>query len=465
LLFNVVTKLTTPIIGVVVARQLGPEVMGTYMVLVTLMTFADLFRDAGVSRVYINDQNLTDRIERGYAAVAAMLGLALGVLMALTSGLVGGLFNSPLLTGGMLFGAAAVLLNGISTVPQAKLLRQGRLKESGLAETLGSVLSSIYALVLVGMGFGFWALASQLVVRSIIFLGVTWRLAPVGIFGGDLSLVRRIAGVSGALTGVNILWVGFSVGDQAVVGKMLGLMAGGFYGTGKMIVATADVIAKPLSQTVMVAFAHRIDDPALVARTLYKSLLVFVVAIVPTYVCVAALADPLVTVLLGERFAGTIPLLPALCVYGAVTYLGSFAGSALLVAGRPQVALYGWLVTFSVTFILIAAFWGSWSLTELAWLFTGALVLVNCSTLFFACRHYPANHETAPKFVRALLSAGVTAATAWLLSQLNVAPSIVLLLSLVLLPVIHLGSLGTFFGLKHSRMLSVGGIRELWQKL
>jgi O-antigen/teichoic acid export membrane protein len=465
LLFNVLTKLTTPIIGVVVARQLGPEVMGMYVVLVTLMAFADLFRDAGISRVYLNDPEVDAARERGYAAIACVVAAVLGGLLAALSVPLSRLFMAPQLAAGLLFGAFAILLNGFSTLPQAKLLREGRFKEAAFAESAASVLSSVWALALVLSGYGFWALASQLVVRSVIFLGATWRLAPVGCLRGERGLLRRIAGVSGALTGVNVLWVGFSMGDQAIAGKMLGLAAGGLYGTGKMIVTTADVVARPLTQMVTVAFAHRVTDPASVGRTLHKSLRVFLVAIVPIYVAVAMLAEPIVLVLLGERFAGTAPLLPALCLYGAATYVGSFAGSALLVAGRPQIALYGWIALYGLLGGILALHWQSLDLVRFAWLLACALLAVNLVTLSFALRHYPPGRESLVRAARGAGAVLITSAATVAIALSGMSQPLTLLGSFVLLPVIHLFSMGTLFAAKHSRFLSTGGFRQLWESL
>ncbi|MEZ0325601.1 MAG: oligosaccharide flippase family protein [Fimbriimonas sp.] len=465
LLFNLVTKLATPIIGVLVARKLGPETMGAYMVLVTVMTFADLFREAGIARVYLNEPEMTDSRERGYAGLSAVIGLALALLLAVGSWPLAKLFGSPQLAIGLLFGAAAMCLNGLSTIPQAKLLREGRLKEAGFAETLGSVLSSVYALAGVLAGFGFLALASQLLVRSFIFLVATYRMSPCTYTRGEKGLFRKIAGVSGSLTGVNLLWVAFSVGDQAIAGKMLGLAAAGLYGTGKLIVTTADVIAKPLQQTVTVAFAHRVNDQELIARTLHKSLLAFLIAIAPIYAAVAFLADPIVLSVLGTKYAGTVQVLPALCLYGAVVYNGSFAGNALLMIGKQNIALYGWLGTMTILGIVLTIFWTALPLLALAWVFAGALTLVNASTFTFALRYFPPARKTVMQAAKAICCFLLTAAFAALIARLQISDLAKLATAMFVLPAVHLLFLGTFFAKKPSGMLSPAGIKQLWQSL
>jgi PST family polysaccharide transporter len=465
LLFNLVTKLATPLIGVLVARELGPEVMGAYMVLVTLMTFADLFREAGLARVYLNEPEMSEAREAGYAGLSAMLGLILASLLAGASVPVASLYGAPQLIGGLLFGAAAMFVNGLSTISQAKLLRQGKLKEAGFAETLASVFSSVYALVAVLAGWGFLALASQLLVRSFIFLAVTYRMAPCRYVGGEKGLFRKIAGVSTSLTGVNLLWVAFSVADQAIAGKMLGLAAAGLYGTGKLIVTTADVVAKPLQQTVTVAFAHRVNDQELIARTLHKSLLAFLIAIAPIYAVVALLADPLVLLALGEKYAGTTQVLPALCLYGAVVYIGSFAGNALLMIGRQNIALYGWMATMLLLGAVLSVFWSSLSLVALAWLFAGTLALVNANTFVFALRYFPPRKTTVRQAAKAICCLLLTASSAGIIAAIQMPDLAKLATAMFVLPAIHLLLLGTFFARKPSGMLSTAGVKELWQSL
>jgi len=465
LLFNVLTKLTTVAIAIYVARELGPEILALYGVLTTLMYFADTFRDAGLLQIFLREPEMDDRLERGYARLSLIVGASLATVLVILSLPVARLYERDELLGGMLLGALATLLNGVSTIPYAKLMKRGEFRRASLAEALGSILSSVWALGLVLAGAGFWGLATQSVVRSLIFLAVTYRWAPVKYTGGETGLFQRIRGTSGTLTALSILWVTYFMGDQAIISKLSGLAAGGFYNVAKQIVQTADVLAKPISQVSTVAFANRVTDPVAIARTLHKALLTFLVAIAPVYVGVAVFAEPLVITLLTEKYRGTAQVLPILCLYNAAVYPGSFCSSALLMADRIKVALYGWIATYVLVGLALVMAGGKAELIPMAWLFTGGLVLVNTSTLSFAMAHYRPDRATRGNMVRSLAALAVTAVSAVTIAQVPLPDLALLGIAVAVVPLVHLVATGIFFLGNPFGLFSVSGVRRLWATL
>lgn len=463
LVYSVFTKIATPVIALVVFRLLGPETMNSYLLITNVMLFAELFRDSGVARMYLNEKDVDEGVDRAYGTLSIGVSVLMAVALILAGPLMAARFHAPELVGGFAFAAVGVLLNGVSTLPASKLLREARLKEVGFAEAMGSVLSSAWALVFVFCGFGFWALASQIVVRSVIYLGLVYRSAPCRMIGYDRAVYRRIAGSSWLLTGINLMWVGFSTLDQLIVAGMLGNRAGGNYGTGKLMVSSADVLAKPLTQTSRVAFA-RGQDEAQIRRTLDKSLLIFLIVVVPIYACVAILARPLIETLLGPKYAGTVEVVPILCLYYAAVYPGSFASEALLMAGKPQVALIGWIVNYAYLGAMLATVGRHAELPALALVFTSGLTLVNASTLVFAMRRFPPDPRARENAARAFLALAVTvvAAVGCLALPGRLPPLVAAFLAI---PLIHAVALSTVFLRAPASIFSKTGVKALWNRL
>lgn len=463
--FNVFTKIATPLIGIVVANRLGPTIMGTYWLITTVLIFADIFRDSVFMRVYLREPEITEALDHGYARYSVVGHAIMALVIAGIAKPMATHFGQDVLLGGLLLSSLAVLLNGFSALPYTRLVKAARFKEAGFAEAMGSVLSSLAALGLVRLGWGFWALAWMPPIRSIVVLALTYRHSPYRLSQGERGLTRRVLGASSILTGINLMWVGFSFGDQLLVSQIFGLALGGSYGAGKMMVQSADVLAKPITQTATVALAERKGDPELVGKTLYKSLSVFIVAIAPVYVAVALFAKPLVLSILSSHYAPTVTVLPALCVYYAAIYPGSFAGDAMVLAGREKVPFYGWIATYVYLGLMFAFAWKQMSLVAFAWLLASGLVLVNASTLTYAVRTYPPTPEGRSNILRGLGALAVTFGCVFGISVLPLADVPRLLVALFLVPIAHLAAIGTLFNQNPLSMLGRTGVKELWRRL
>jgi len=465
LAFNVLTKVTTPLIGIVVANRLGPAIMGAYWLIVTVLVLADIFRDSAFMRVYLRETDRREEMDENYASYAigghfliALVVLCLGPALA-------NFYGHQELRGGLQLAALALVLNGFSTLPYARLVRDGRFKEAGLAESMGSILSSVAAVVWVTQGGGFWALAIMPPVRSLVFLAITYRFAPVRIRTQRSGIVKRVLGASSVIGAINILWVGFSVGDQLLISKLFGVASGGAFGAGKMMMQSADVLAKPIMQTTTVAFANRMSDPSEVARTLYKSLSAFLLAVAPVYVAVAIFAKPLVYGLLSSKFAGTVPLMPALCLYYAALYPGSFAGDALILAGKERIPLFNWLVGYALFGFAFVALNLTGNMTTIAWILAGGLVLINASSVTFAIRSFPPSVESLRSLRRALAPLVVTAAVSFGLARLPISNIGLICVGVLAVPFVHALLIGIAFNQNPVSLFRRRSLTAFWAKL
>ena len=452
-------KVVTPVVALLIARRLSPEVFGMYAVLQSALVIADAFRDAGVAQIYLRDPK---PIEAAYVALSVRLGLTLALTLALLAWPASLFYQRPEFAAGFGCAAIAMALNGLSTVPYVTLLRRGDFRRAGQAETVASVVSSLAMLAGVFAGLGFIAMAGQLVIRAVLFAALTQRWAPIRVVWSGPPVAAKTART---LTAVNLLWTAYSMGDQALVGKLIGLTAGGLFGTGKMLVQTADVLAKPILQTVNVAFAHRAADGAEVGKILVKALALFTIAVAPIYVVVALLAEPLVHLLLPASFYDTAKLLPALCVYGAAIYPGSFAGSALLMADRPDVALKSWLAGFAIVAVAIFALRARIDVESMAWIFAGGLVAVNASTLIQAFAHFKPSREGCRNLALGGVAVLVTGSLALGIRWIPVGDAGRLAIAAFLIPVAHALMVSALITRNPFDIFRVSGVKQVWRSL
>jgi lipopolysaccharide exporter len=126
--------------------------------------------------------------------------------------------------------------------------------------------------------------------------------------------------------------------DHLLVGKVLGTAALGYYTVGSNLarMPTRETTA-PLTQTIYPSFASLRDDPPRLAAA-YQRVQALVTAIaMPAGVGVAVVADPLVRLALGEKWAPAIFIIQALSSVYAVQTLGSLVQPLGMSKGETKI--------------------------------------------------------------------------------------------------------------------------------
>jgi O-antigen/teichoic acid export membrane protein len=125
--------------------------------------------------------------------------------------------------------------------------------------------------------------------------------------------------------------------DYLLVGKLLGGSALGFYSMGSNLAMLATREATtPLTQTIYPAFAGIRDDAMRLAAAYQRAQAMLSAVALPAGIGVAVIAEPLVRLALGEKWAPVIPIIQALAAVYAVQTLGSLVQPLGMAKGETR---------------------------------------------------------------------------------------------------------------------------------
>jgi PST family polysaccharide transporter/lipopolysaccharide exporter len=137
-------------------------------------------------------------------------------------------------------------------------------------------------------------------------------------------------------------------------------------------------------RAVFPGYAMMSSDPARLAQgfvTVFSLVLLFAL---PAAAGIALLAEPLVSVLLGPRWADAASLLQVLAVYGGIRAAQANTGSVYMALDRPQLASAMTLLNVLLAFGSFAVALGRMPLADAAWWMVagaGVAAVVNLSVL------------------------------------------------------------------------------------
>ena len=479
LFYNVINKFILPVLNnAVVLRILGPGIGGLYALSYAFFSASDTFRDFGLSQTYMRDKNVTPQREASYMALGILQGLVPGALIFALRFKIADYYSSPDLAPLMVWVSLGLLINGFWTIPKAKVLRAGRIRESGAREMIANVLATGLSIWMLFHGYrNAMCLVFPLFINCVLNVVITYGLAPVTNFRTDIRTMLKTGRSAVSTLGASALYNIFIQVDKFVIGRFAGstpsasVAAAGLYSQGQgLAVKPMQLLSVPMMAPLQAAFSQNSDDRKKLGSMYARSLAAALIFIVPLYAIAIVAAGPVTLLLLGHKWRGSIPLMQICSVFFAARTIGTIGGTALVAGGKARFAMTSWVFAYAVAFVgcvLAANLKGTpEARTEaFAWAFSiGSLAVYSVHTTF-ALRWFPPDSRAQHKIKAALLISVLSCLLFAGIYFLPLGPWIAVILACILGPLFHLAIIGWAFERKSLAYMSYEGAKRLYHSL
>jgi PST family polysaccharide transporter len=324
-----------------VARILHPDDYGLMTLAAVFLILADLLAEAGFGKALIHEDDLRPTDVASAFTVSLALAIALyGVLFAV-AGAAEVFLEAPGLQLLLRVLGLMVPLVPFRAIPLALLDRDLKLGRQAATHVLSSVVQSSLVLGLALAGAGYWALAAGALAARVLEVFVLsyaagWRPRLVWPTADSWRLLKF--GIHASLA--SLLWFVFSNSDFAIVGKLAGATALGYYALAFQLISLP--VQKLTTNTNQIAYPVfcrlRHDLPLLRDWFLRVTGLLGFVGM-PAMAGMALVAEDGIAVVLGERWAPAVLPFQLLAVVGILMIYGAALPPLLNAVGRPDLNL------------------------------------------------------------------------------------------------------------------------------
>jgi O-antigen/teichoic acid export membrane protein len=328
-------------VTLLVARLLRPDDYGMMTLGTIFLCLADILAEAGFGKALIQKEHLNPAdLARAFTislALAALLYLALFAV----AGPAGGFFDKAEFGPFLRVLALVVLVVPFETVPLALLDRELHMGRQAAVHVVCAVVQAGVVLGLALAGFGYWALAAGAMVARLLKAAALagaagWK--PRLLWPGPESRPLLAFGMHASLG--TLLWFLSSNADFAILGRLSGATALGFYSLAfQLISLPVQKLTANANQAAYPVFCRLQNDlPRL--RDWYLRLTVLLGFLgMPALAGMALVAEDAFAVLLGERWLPAVPAFRWLSVVGILMVYGATLPPLLNARGRPDVVL------------------------------------------------------------------------------------------------------------------------------
>lgn len=329
------------VMQIFLARLLGPEYHGMLAIMIIFTTIANVFVQTGFSTSLVQNKDVTDE---DYSSVFwVSLGIAglLYTIIFFAAPLIANFFNTPIIIWPMRILAIMLFPGALNSIQLAKVSRELNFKKVFISNVGAIVISGTVGIIIALCDGGIWALVTQSLlnvsVAAIVMLfTVKWRPRVVLNF----SRVKVLFSFGWKLLISSLLDTLYQNLQGLVIGKIYDSETLGYYNKGQQFPTAIISTINGTVQTVLLPImSAEQDDSNKVKSIMRKSVTMSAYIVFPMMAGLAAVAEPLVRILLTEEWLPCVPYLQISCFTLAFYPIHSSNLQAINASGRSDIFL------------------------------------------------------------------------------------------------------------------------------
>ena len=350
------------LIGIVLARLLSPSDFGMIGMLSIFMGVSQTFIDCGFSSALIRQKEVSAKDYGTTFLINFFISLLAFLILFFAAPFIANFYDTPELELVVQVFSSTLIINALFTVHCVKLTRNVDFKTQSKASVCSAIISGAVGITLAYNGFGVWSLVFQTICNStlsLILLTFLLKWFPSPAF--SRASFHNLFGFGSKIFVASIISSIYSNLYNIVIGKKFSAATLGYYTRAdQMGLLPSQNIAGILSRVTYPILSQLQDDSDRLRKVYIRYLQLSCFVIFPLMMGLAALAKPLIILLLGEKWSPSVVLLQILCLGLMLDPICNINLNLLYVKGRSDLVLKLEIIkkTIAITILVVSVPFG-----------------------------------------------------------------------------------------------------------
>jgi len=326
------------VVQLVLARLLAPEEFGLIAMVVVFIAICTVLIDAGFSRALVQRKEVTDSDLSTVFYFNLIVSFVVAGILYLSAPVIASFYGFSELSQILRFLSFGLILNALGAVHRSILTRNLLFKKLFWVSFPSVLISGALGIAMAYYDFGVWSLVAQSLCMALIsslflWLYAAWR--PSLVF--DVGCLKEMFPYGARLAVSGVLDQGFQNIYVLIIGKVFSPIEVGYFQRARAFQqlpvanfqSVLSRVAFPLLSTIQ-------GDPIRMKNAVRKSLLVGALFAFTVMAGLSAVAEPMVVLLIGDKWLPSVPILQVLCIAGALFPMHSVNTNLLMAMGRAD---------------------------------------------------------------------------------------------------------------------------------
>lgn len=331
----------TFIVSLVLARLLDPNVYGTIALVTVFTTIMQVFVDSGMGSALIQKKDADDLDFSSVFYFNITVCTFLYIIMFLAAPLIASFYKIKELTSIIRVLSLILIISGVKNVQQAYVSRHMMFRKFFFSTLGGTIGAAAIGIAMAYLGFGVWALVAQMLFNALVDTVVLWitvKWRPKLMF--SFKRLKGLFSFGWKLLVSALIDTIFIDLRQLIIGKLYTTDDLAFYNQGdkfpKLMVTN---INTSIDSVLLPTMSREQNNPERVKSMTRRAIKVSTFIMMPFMVGLAVCAEPIVRLILTDKWLPCVPFLRIFCFTYAFYPIHTANLNAIKAMGRSDLFL------------------------------------------------------------------------------------------------------------------------------
>ncbi|NMA49406.1 MAG: lipopolysaccharide biosynthesis protein [Tissierellia bacterium] len=329
------------LVQVILARLLVPEQFGTIAIVMVFINLAQVFVQSGFNTALIQKKDADEIDFSSIFLVSLAAAGALYFVICLSAPYISYYYNDPILIPVLRVLSLVLFTGAFNSIQNAYVSRNLMFKKLFKSSLGAMFISGVLGIVAAYKGLGIWALviqqlSNQISITIIMWFTVKWR--PSLVF--SLEKVKTLFSYGWKLLVSSLLNVFYLDLRTLIIGKVYTPSVLGYYNRGQQFpnIIVSNIDGSIQSVMLPTLSAHQ-DNKERMKEMMRRAIVSSSFLIFPMMIGLAVVAQPLVKIVLTDKWLPAVPFLQIFCISYALMPIHTANLQAINAMGRSDIFL------------------------------------------------------------------------------------------------------------------------------
>lgn len=331
----------TLIVSIILARLLEPKVYGTLALVTVFTTILQAFVDGGLGNALIQKKDADDLDFSSVFYFNIAMCLFLYGLMFFAAPLIAAFYNIHELIPVVRVVSLTLIISGVKNIEQAYVSKNMMFKKFFFATLGGTLGAAVLGIWLAYKGYGIWALVAQNLFNQTVDTVVLWvtvRWHPKKVF--SWTRLRTLLAFGWKLLASRLIDTFYNEFRSLVIGKIYSSADLAFYNKGRQFPnLVVNNINDSIDSVLFPTMSNEQKNPETVKNMTRRSISASIYVMAPLLFGLAFCAEPLVKLILTEKWLPCVFYLRVFCVSFVFYPIHTANLNAIKAMGRSDIFL------------------------------------------------------------------------------------------------------------------------------
>lgn len=329
------------VVQIILARLLLPADYGIIALIIVFIAISQTLVESGLGVALIQKKEVTDTDYSSVFYISLGVAFVSYSILFLAAPFIATFYNQPLIVPVLRVLGLTLFFGAINSIQNAIIARNFLFRKLFISSLAAVLLSGAIGIAMAYAGYGVWALVGQQITSIVTLCIAMWftlRWRPQLLF--SFMRVKELFSFGWKLLASGLIDVTYVNLSSLVIGKLYPASMLGYYTKGQefpgVLVSNID---SSIQAVMLPAYAKNQDNTVVVKQIMRRALVTSSFLVFPAMAGLAAVAEPLIRLLLTEKWLIAVPFLQIFCATYALWPIHTANLQAINALGRSDIFL------------------------------------------------------------------------------------------------------------------------------